>query len=141
LDCVGPDSHGIHGTVVVLEKIRFLANMNISPKSVDALRRQGWDILRVSELLPLNASDQEILDLDRQEGRVVVTQDLDFSTLLALGGYNRPGLITLRLSVSDPDAVTEKLQEVVPQFEESLQEGSVVTIEDVAVRVRKLPIY
>ena len=140
MDCVGPDSHGIHGTVVVLEKIRFLANMNISPKSVDALRRQGWDILRVSELLPVNASDQEILDLDRQEGRVVVTQDLDFSTLLALGGYNRPGLITLRLSVSDPDAVTEKLQEVVPQFEESLQEGSVVTIEDVAVRVRKLPI-
>jgi len=115
--------------------------MNISPKSVDALRRQGWDILRVSELLPLNASDQEILDLGRQEGRVVVTQDLDFSTLLALGGYNRPGLITLRLSVSDPDAVTEKLQEVVPQFEESLQEGSVVTIEDVAVRVGKLPIY
>lgn len=123
MDCVGPDSHGIHGTVVVLEKIRFLANMNISPKSVDALRRQGWDILRVSELLPLNASDQEILDLGRQEGRVVVTQDLDFSTLLALGGYNRPSLITLRRSVSDPDAVTEKLQEVVPQFEESLQEG------------------
>jgi predicted nuclease of predicted toxin-antitoxin system len=122
-----------------LEKIRFLANMNISPKSVDALRRQGWDIIRVSELLPVNATDQEILDLGRQKGRVVVTQDLDFSTLLALGGYNRPSLITLRLSVSDPDTVTARLQEVVLQFEESLQEGSVVTIEDVVVRVRKLP--
>jgi len=114
--------------------------MNISPKSVDALRRQGWNIIRVSELLPVNATDQEILDLGRQKGRVVVTQDLDFSTLLALGGYNRPSLITLRLSVSDPDTVTARLQEVVLQFEESLQEGSVVTIEDVVVRVRKLPI-
>jgi predicted nuclease of predicted toxin-antitoxin system len=88
----------------------------------------------------VNATDQEILDLGRQKGRVVVTQDLDFSTLLALGGYNRPSLITLRLSVSDPDTVTARLQEVVLQFEESLQEGSVVTIEDVVVRVRKLPI-
>ena len=114
--------------------------MNISPKSVDALRRQGWNIVRVSELLPVNASDQEVMEFARQEGRVVITQDLDFSAVLALGGHNLPSLITLRLSVSDPDTVTAKLQEVVSQLEEKLQEGSVVTIEDVAVRVRALPI-
>ena len=114
--------------------------MNISPKSVDALRRQGWDIVRVSEFLPVNALDQDVLDFARREGRVIVTQDIDFSTLLALGGHNSPSLITLRLSVSDPDSVTEKLREVVPQLEEKLQEGSVATIEDVTVRVRKLPI-
>ncbi len=88
----------------------------------------------------MNASDQEVMELARQEGRVVITQDLDFSAVLALGGHDRPSLITLRLSLSDPDSVTEKLREVAPQVEESLQEGSVVTIEDVAVRVRKLPI-
>ena len=82
--------------------IRFLANMNISPKTVDFLSKQGWDIIRVSNILPVNASDQEILDIARQERRVVVTQDLDFSALLALGGYDRPSLITLRLSLSDP---------------------------------------
>lgn len=104
--------------------------MNISPKSVDALRRQGWDIVRVSEFLPVDASDEEILNFARQEGRVVVTQDLDFSAVLALGGHDRPSLITLRLSLSDPDSVTQKLREVAPRVEESLQEGSVVTIED-----------
>lgn len=114
--------------------------MNISPKSVDALRRQGWNIVRVSEFLPLDASDEKILNFARQEGRVVVTQDLDFSAVLALGGHSTPSLITLRLSLSDPDSVTEKLREVAPQVEKSLQEGSVVTIEDVAVRIRKLPI-
>jgi len=85
-----------------LSGIRFLANMNISPKTVDFLSKQGWDIIRVSNILPVNASDQEILDIARQERRVVVTQDLDFSALLALGGYDRPSLITLRLSLSDP---------------------------------------
>ena len=88
--------------------IRFLANMNISPKTVEALREQGWDVVRVSELLPVNASGQEILELGRREDRALVTQDLDFSALLALGGYNRPSLITLRLSVSDPATITQK---------------------------------
>lgn len=119
---------------------RFLANMNISPKTVAALRQQGKDIVRVSELLPVNAPDQEILQLARREDRVVVTQDLDFSALLALGGYGRPSLITLRLSVSDPEAVTRRLLEVLPQVEQRLREGCAVAIEDVAVRVRQLPI-
>ena len=87
---------------------RFLTNMNISPKTVEALREQGWDIGRVSQFLPKNASDQEILAFARQEDRVLVTQDLDFSTLLALGGFDQPSLITLRLSEGDPDSVSRR---------------------------------
>jgi predicted nuclease of predicted toxin-antitoxin system len=90
--------------------------------------------------LPANASDQEILELARQENRVVVTQDLDFSTLLALGGYNRPSLITLRLSTSDPQTVTQHLLNVLVTVEQILQEGCAVTVDDAAVRTRKLPI-
>jgi len=122
-------------------KMQFLADMNISPKTVEALRQYGWDIIRVSQFLSVNASDQEILEYARQEDRIVITQDLDFSMLLALGGYNRPSLITLRLVVSDPDVVTCKLLEIVPRFEQILQEGCTLTIEDVVVRVHKLPIY
>jgi len=120
--------------------IRFLANMNISPQTVEALQQQGWDIVRVSQVLPVNASDQEILDLARREDRVVVTQDLDFSMLLALGGYGRPSLITLRLSVADPETITQRLLEILPGIEPVLQEGCAVTVEEVAVRVRRLPI-
>ena len=42
--------------------IRLLADMNISPKTVDALRKAGWDVLRVSQVLPTTASDELILD-------------------------------------------------------------------------------
>ena len=120
--------------------MRLLVDMNISPKTVEALRQQGWNAVRVSELPPMNASDQSILDLARNEGRVVVTQDLDFSTLLALGGHQKPSLITLRLSVSDPETITRRLLEALPRLEQVLQEGCAVTIEDVAVRVRRLRI-
>lgn len=77
----------------------LLADMNISPKTVESLRQQGWDMVRVSNLLPVNVTDAEILDFARHQERAVVTQDPDFSALLALGGHDRPSLITLRLSV------------------------------------------
>ena len=123
-----------------MAKLRFLADMNISPQTVEALRQSGWDIVRVSTMLPFNATDQEILELARQEGMIVVTQDLDFSMLLALSGYDRPSLVTLRLSVADPEAITKRILETLPQWENSLEQGCAVTLDDRSVRIRSLPI-
>ncbi len=119
--------------------IKLLADMNISPQTVTALQGQGSDIIRVCEVMSRTASDLEILEFARQENRVIVTQDLDFSMLLALGGYNKPSLITLRLSLTDPNIVTQKLIDTIPQVEEILTEGGAVTIEDASVRTRRLP--
>jgi predicted nuclease of predicted toxin-antitoxin system len=120
--------------------IRLLADMNISPKTVEAMRKRGWDILRVSNFLPANASDQQILQFARQENRILITQDLDFSALLALAGENQPSLVTLRLSISDPETITKKLLDILPRLKDELQAGCVVTIQDTTVRFRRLPI-
>ena len=120
--------------------LRFLADMNLSPLTVEALREEGYEIIRVSELLPVYAPDVEILELARQQGRVVITQDLDFSALLALGGYDRPSLITLRLTNTTPSVVTERLRQILPRIESFLSEGHAVTVDDTSIRVRKVPI-
>lgn len=120
--------------------MRFLADMNISPLTVEALREQAWDVLRVSEVLPANATDLEILEWARRQGRIVITQDLDFSALVVLGGYRQPSLVTLRLSTASPDIVTRRLLSEVPHLEEALRDGCAVTIDDAAVRLRSLPL-
>jgi predicted nuclease of predicted toxin-antitoxin system len=120
--------------------LRFLADMNISPLTVQALAAEGVDIVRVSSLLPTNASDEKILALARQQGRVVITHDTDFSALLALGGYDQPSLVTLRLLNTDPPVVTERLRAILPQIEAALRRGCAVTVEDHTVRMRQLPI-
>lgn len=116
--------------------LRLLANMNISPETVNALSKKGIDIVRVSEILPVTSSDREILDLARRQNRVVVTQDLDFSALLALGGFNHPSLITLRMTVSDPETVTRKLLDVLPGLHDILAKGCAVSVDDFSYRVR-----
>ncbi|QLE57701.1 DUF5615 family PIN-like protein [Nostoc sp. TCL26-01] len=124
-----------------MNPLRFIADVHISPLTVIALQQQGYDILRTTDLLPATAPDSDILELARVENRVIITQDLDFSMLVALGKYDQPSLITLRLSSAKPDVVTQRLLEVLPQSEQELREGSALTIEDYSVRVRKLPIF
>jgi len=114
--------------------------MNISPKTVQSLRQNGWDIVRVSDILPANAHDYFILEFARNNGYVIITQDLDFSTIIALEGYKYPSLITIRVFNSDPDLVTKRLLDVFPEIDYNLCDGCVVIIEEINIRIRKLPI-
>ena len=123
-----------------MKNVRLLADVHISPKTVADLQKQGYEIIRSSEVLPANAPDINILEFARTENWVVLTQDLDFSMLVALSRYSQPSLITLRLSSAKPDIVTQKLLDVLPQIEEALQEGSAITIQDESIRIRKLPV-
>jgi predicted nuclease of predicted toxin-antitoxin system len=123
-----------------VKNIRLLADVHISPKTVGDLQKQGYEIMRSSEVLPANAPDINILEFARIENWVVLTQDLDFSMLVALSRYSQPSLITLRLSSAKPDIVTQKLLDILPQIEEVLQEGSAITIQDESIRIRKLPV-
>ncbi len=123
-----------------MNRLALIADVHISPLTVAALKSQNYAIQRTTELLPANATDREILELARIKHRVVLTQDLDFSMLVALSNYDQPSLITLRLSFGQPNLVTQRLLEVLPSLQQELMEGSVVTISDNAVRIRKLPI-
>jgi hypothetical protein len=47
--------------------MRLLADMNISPLTVERLRGRGFDIVRLTEILPANTPDRIIWNwLDRK---------------------------------------------------------------------------
>jgi predicted nuclease of predicted toxin-antitoxin system len=120
--------------------LEFLADMNISPLTVEQLRQQGWNIVRVSEIMKSNSADKEVLAYARDNNRVLITQDLDFSMLLAVGGHTKPSVINLRLEKADPDYVTTRITEVVTGMAKELAEGVVVSVDETSARYRNLPI-
>jgi predicted nuclease of predicted toxin-antitoxin system len=121
-------------------KLEFLANMNISPLTVQQLRARGWNITRVSEVMEKESKDIEILIYAQKQNKIVITQDLDFSTLLALRGYTKPSVINLRLENPRPGFVSARVVDVVSMMEKELQEGVVITIDETSARYRNLPI-
>jgi predicted nuclease of predicted toxin-antitoxin system len=120
--------------------LEFLANMNISPLTVRDLRMLGWNIVRIPEIMDSKSKDIDILAYARDHNKVVITQDLDFSSLLALKGYEKPSVINLRFENARPDFITNRIIEIVKELEKELDEGIVVSVDEISARYRSLPI-
>lgn len=120
--------------------LEFIADMNISPLTVDELRKKGWDIVRVSEIMSVKTKDIEILIFAKKNNKVLISQDLDFSMLLAVGGYQKPSVINLRLNNATPNFITTRIIEIVYEMVKELQEGIVVSVDETSARFRNLPI-
>jgi len=120
--------------------LEFLANMNISPLTVELLRNHGWNIIRVSEVMNNKSKDKEVLAYAREHNKILITQDLDFSMLLAVGGYNKPSVINLRLENANPDFMATRIIDVVSEMGKELEEGVVISVDETSARYKNLPI-
>ena len=80
--------------------MRLLADMHIAPRTVRFLRSLGHDVIRLDELLLPSAADEAIVAAATRDERHILTQDLDFSAIVALSGGIVPLVISLRLSSS-----------------------------------------
>ena len=120
--------------------MKLLADAHISPRTVRFLRDRGHDVTRADEVLPANAPDLEIIAWAGREGRVILTQDLDFSALIALTGAAGPSVVSLRLSLSRVECANAVLERVLPQLEGPVQGGAIIVVEDGRLRRRDLPI-
>ncbi len=90
--------------------------------------------------MPINSPDKEIIQWSLKNDRVIITQDLDFSALIAVSGASKPSLINIRLSSGEPTEIANRLLAVLPEIINYLQHGACITIDDLSVRVRLLPI-
>jgi len=120
--------------------IEFLANMNISPKTVKKLKDMGLNIVRVSEVMDCKSKDRDIINYARLKNKILITQDVDYSELLSISGYNKPSVIILRLQNVHPDFVASRIFDVVSELREELKEGIIVSADERYVRFRNLPI-
>lgn len=124
-------------------KIKLLADMVISPKTVSFLRDNGYNAIRVSELGMLsNTSDMQIIDYARDNGYILITMDLDFGYILAYTKQRRPSVIIFRLSNPEPTNVNRLLVELLNDNSiiRKLEEGSIIIVEDSRIRIRRLPL-
>lgn len=120
--------------------LSFLADMPVSGDTVAALRRLGCDVVHARDLGLHRADDENILQEAVEQGRIVLTMDLDFGTILAMSGSVCPGVIIFRLPFATPDQVTSLLLAALDTLPEDQVLRHVLIVGEHHIRSRPLPI-
>jgi len=113
--------------------------MNLSPQWVGVLTSKGHNCVHWSEIGSPNAPDREILLWARSNGFVVFTHDLDFGAILAATKADSPSVLQLRTQDISPKRIAKSVLSAFKQFEEMLNQGALVSIDEKRARARILP--
>ena len=121
--------------------MKFLVDQNLSLLFVDAIRAHRHDVVHTSEQGLARALDAEILDAAEASGRVIVSADTDFGTLLAVRRAAAPSVVLFRVRTPrKATGLAAALIDNLSAIEHHLEVGAIVVIEDTRLRVRLLPI-
>ena len=119
--------------------MRFLADMGISPRTVAFLRDAGHDAVHLVERGLNELGDPDILALAREEERILLVHDLDFSDLVAASGGEVPSVVVFRLRNMRPTRVNKHLKRVLERHQEELKGGAIFSVTAGRIRWRSLP--
>jgi predicted nuclease of predicted toxin-antitoxin system len=98
--------------------------------------------LHVHDLGLATADDEAILSRALRDGRIVVSRDGDFATLLARANATGPSFVHLRIpGVNKPADQLALLDRALKLAAAELATGAIVTVRRDRVRIRSLPVH
>ena len=121
--------------------MKLLLDMGLAPRTASFLRAAGHDAVHLREQNLQKLPDDKIVHKAASEGRIVITFDLDFSTIVALQRLAQPSIILFRLEEFSTDRINAILLDLLSIHEEPLRSGAIIVVEPDRVRVRSLPIW
>lgn len=120
--------------------MKFLVDENMPFSFTEILRELGYEALHVLEAGLDETDDALILSYAQLHQQIIVTFDLDFSRLVAVGNFQLPSVITFRLDTMTPLFFRQIMSQHLENLKEALNTGALVTVTSQNIRVKKLPV-
>jgi predicted nuclease of predicted toxin-antitoxin system len=107
---------------------------------VEQLAQHGFEAVHWSTIGAATAPDVEILTWANEHQFVVVTNDLDFSAILAASAGATPSVVQVRTQDLLSDAAVSMVANALKAHGENIERGALLSIDEGGTRVRMLPL-
>jgi len=120
--------------------VKLLIDVNLSLSWMDVLREHSIESVHWTTVGDAQATDKEIIDWARENGYIVFTHDLDFTTILALTGASGPSVLQVRAQDVTPAHLKGSVVGALLEHANEIESGAIVVVDQARSRVRILPI-
>lgn len=110
---------------------------NLPARLVQALAELGHDIDTIPQEGLTGKRDPAVWDAAQTEGRLLITQDLDFSDIRRFTPGTHHGLLLVRLRAPGRTALTRRVQAIFKNEAVETWHGAFVVVTDQKLRVRR----
>ena len=108
--------------------MKFLADVNIPQSVITALVRLGHDVLDIKNK-NLKYKDTQIIQLAKEQQRIILTRDKDFITLTQFPKYQVPTVV-IRLKIQTPEHINAHVIELLANQDEVVLKKSLTIIRE-----------
>ena len=120
--------------------MKLLVDMNLSPSWVERLARHGFEAVHWSTIGTATAPDLEILTWANEHKFVLITNDLDFSAILAASAGGSPSVVQIRTQDLLSDVAVSIVAKALEVHRKDIKRGALLSIDEGGTRVRMLPL-
>jgi predicted nuclease of predicted toxin-antitoxin system len=120
--------------------VKLLVDMNLSPSWAERLARYEFEAVHWSTIGAATAPDVEILTWANEHHFVVITNDLDFSAILAASAVDGPSVVQLRTQDLLSESAARIVARALEAHREDIERGALLSIDEGGTRVRMLPL-
>lgn len=117
--------------------MKFKTDENLREDVAERLRAAGYDAISIVEQRMSGAPDEDVARVCREEGRVLVTLDMDFADIRAYPPGSGPGVIVLRPRSQSRLDVLSLLERVIPAMAEEPVDGALWLVDERRIRIRE----
>jgi predicted nuclease of predicted toxin-antitoxin system len=120
--------------------MRFLFDENMPRSFPKILRQLGYEAIHVSDVGLTSTKDRIIVSFAEKTSDVMITFDLDFTTIVATENLPFPSVITFRLPELNQTDFELIMSQHLENLLEPLAKGALITINERGIRIRYLPV-
>lgn len=117
--------------------MRFKIDENLPIYLAELLSGAGHSATTVYDESLGGAPDQQLIQVCRDEQRVLITLDLDFADIRTYPPAAYAGLIVLRLASQDKSSVLAVFDRLLPSLDEQPLQGQLWIVSEGRIRIRQ----